>query len=121
MFLDLYFLILGILPLLRGIYELISHLAINETNYHQEFSEIKFRFWLGQKKTVSIFIVCGFLVLIILFQYIFGINESVKLAGLVKPQTLNGEYWRLLTATLLHANFIHFFFKTFIEHFICFV
>ena len=53
---NLYFLILGILPLLRGIYELISHLAINETNYHQEFSEIKFRFWLGQKKTVSIFI-----------------------------------------------------------------
>jgi rhomboid protease GluP len=35
-------------------------------------------------------------------------DDAIKAAGLVKPAVRNGEIWRLFTATLMHANFMHF-------------
>lgn len=46
-----------------------------------------------------------------LAQVAVGIPESVEIAGLVKDRTRAGEWWRLFTATLLHAHALHFFFN----------
>jgi membrane associated rhomboid family serine protease len=48
-------------------------------------------------------------VLILVFvAQTFGRDEvSIEMAGLVKPAVWQGEWWRLLTACLLHANFTH--------------
>lgn len=47
-----------------------------------------------------------------LAQVAVGIDpESIRIAGLVKPRTWAGEWWRLFTATLLHGGPIHFFFN----------
>jgi membrane associated rhomboid family serine protease len=37
-----------------------------------------------------------------------GLESSVAAAGLVKHATRTGEWWRLLTASYLHANYYHY-------------
>ena len=104
-------LIFGIIPVLNGLYELISIRRINELNYQKESSEIKFNFWINQKNIYSIYIVTGILVIITIIQFITGLRDSIELAGLVKLKTLNGEYWRLLTCILMHGSVMHIIFN----------
>jgi len=40
-----------------------------------------------------------------------GISKSVFLAGQIKEFVREGEYWRMFTANLMHANFIHIMFN----------
>jgi rhomboid protease GluP len=44
-------------------------------------------------------------------QMTTGIEVSVYAAGNVKPASLEGESWRLLTGALLHGGLMHFFFN----------
>lgn len=100
-------LIFGVIPVLNALYELFAIRRVNESNYEKECSELKFDFWINQKKVIQIFIITGILVLITLFQFITGLSDSIESVGLVKPKTLAGEYWRLLTCTLLHGSVLH--------------
>lgn len=104
-------LIFGIIPVLNGLYELSSILRIDESNFKKESNEIKFAYWIEQKRIYPIYAVTAVLVLLTLFQLTFGLKDSIDAAGLVKPKTLDGEYWRLLTCTLLHANLMHIVFN----------
>lgn len=45
--------------------------------------------------------------LILLAQLYVGTPESVALAGLVKPEVRQGDWWRLLTGPMLHGNVPH--------------
>lgn len=47
--------------------------------------------------------------LIFATQSLVGIPESVAAAGLIKPLNLATDWWRLGTATTLHANLLHIF------------
>ena len=40
-----------------------------------------------------------------------GVTSSIERAGLVKPLVREGEWWRLVTATYLHAGLVHFWFN----------
>jgi membrane associated rhomboid family serine protease len=45
--------------------------------------------------------------LVYLVQFLVGVDESIFKAGLIKPLTRNGEFWRLLTAPLMHGSLRH--------------
>ena len=107
----IYFLVFGLIPLLNGVYELLSLRKVNVSNFQTESLEIKFDHWVKSQENYSIIVVVGVLVFITLLQLSTGFNDSINLAGLVKPKTNDGEYWRLLTSTLLHANLFHIFFN----------
>jgi membrane associated rhomboid family serine protease len=110
--------IFGVLPFINGFYELYSLKRINENNYYNESFELKFNFWLHKQKVISIFIITGILASITIFQFIAGLSNSIEIVGLVKPKTLQGDFWRILTCTLLHASILHIVFNGLAIYFI---
>lgn len=109
----LYLLIFGIIPMISNYYEFFTLNRINESNYKKESEEIKFDYWVKLKTSYSIYICTGLLVLIFTFQLPFEFKKSIELAGLIKQKVLVGEYWRVLTAPLLHGGLLHIFFNAF--------
>lgn len=107
----IFLLVFGIIPLINALYDSFSLRKINESNFQKEAYEMKFYFWLDQERVQSIFIFCGILIFIATFQYLVGFGNSIEAAGLVKQLTREGEYWRLLTCTLLHGGWLHIAFN----------
>lgn len=74
---------------------------------------IRFETWLEAQKApvtwgVLLLISAVFLAQIYADKSILGFRESIQEAGLVKPAYFSGEYWRILTAPMLHGGLIHF-------------
>ena len=108
----LYLLVFGVIPLLNGLYDYFAIKRVNEKNYKNEAIEVMFAYWISQKRTISVYIATGIIILITLSQYISGFDASIHIAGLVKPDTFKGEYWRILTGPLLHGGLLHIFFNS---------
>ena len=56
---------------------------------------------------------CACIVVVGIIQALSGLEESVAVAGLVKPAVWEGEIGRLFTATLMHGSFMHFWMNFF--------
>ncbi|HEX2093894.1 MAG TPA: rhomboid family intramembrane serine protease [Longimicrobiaceae bacterium] len=63
--------------------------------------------WVRSQPRRYTYALLGLLALVYLAQTFAGREVSIELAGLLKPAVWSGEAWRLLTASLLHANFFH--------------
>jgi membrane associated rhomboid family serine protease len=58
------------------------------------------------------YVLVGLIVAVTLCQMAAGLDESVKIAGFVKPDFLRrGEYWRILTGATLHFGILHIYFN----------
>lgn len=107
-----FILIYGIFPVISVVFDFFTVMKIKENNFSSEAYDIKFSHWINQgKSTISLYTASGILVLISVLQLIYGFQDSIELAGLVKPKVWYGEYWRLLTCTLLHGNLLHITFN----------
>ncbi len=67
---------------------------------------LRFETWLEAQRAPVTRMLLVLMGLVGLAQLLPG--DSLRAAGLVKPAYLNGEWWRLFTAPLLHGNLIHF-------------
>ena len=47
------------------------------------------------------------IIVVAVFQHATGLERSLDMAGFVKPLFLNGEYWRILTGSVLHVSAVH--------------
>ncbi len=97
---------IGILPLFKALYELITIKKINEHNFVAESTWMKFYAWLSQKVSIPIFIITGISIAIAWVQHKAGIELSLELVGTTKTQFFTGEYWRILSVSLLHINML---------------
>jgi len=70
-------------------------------------SAARFAAWL-EKRALSGYTVMLIACMVVVGGVQFVAGNSIEVAGLVKPAVRNGELWRLFTATLMHANFTHF-------------
>ena len=66
---------------------------------------LRFETWLEWQKAPATRLLMGLVLLVALAQ-LLG-NDSIAAAGLVKPAYRHGDWWRLLTAPLMHGNLIH--------------
>jgi len=76
-------------------------------------SVLRFETWLSLQKSpasklILIAISIVFLAQIIGDQSLFGFDDSIHQAGLVKSAYAEGESWRLFTAPMLHGGLLHF-------------
>jgi rhomboid protease GluP len=104
---SLIMLILVILPQFERFYELKKIKRITENNFFSESLNIKFSHWLTLKKNKSIYVITVIIVFVYVFQFYIGTLESAELAGLDKIKTIKGEYWRILTAIMMHGSIFH--------------
>ena len=97
-----------LLFLIFGRYELSR---LDNITFEDRAYDILYNRWIGKKVSRPLIAFCIVLVLIAILQFIFGLSNSVELAGLVKEKTWNGEYFRVVTATLLHGGILHIIFN----------
>lgn len=65
----------------------------------------------GTPVYTSILIAC--FVAVSVAQFSKGLGESITAAGFVKPDFVNGEYWRILTGAALHGGILHLFLNSY--------
>ena len=73
---------------------------------------IRFETWLALQKSPVTWVLLGQIIAVALVQMyldksIMVFHGSVEKAGLVKPAYFGGEWWRLLTAPMLHGGIVH--------------
>lgn len=104
-----FFFVIGAVASLGGVLELYRARHYTQEDARRDAARARFFKWLKERQ-VTPYTVClvSVIVLVLMAQFLTGEKESVGAAGLVKPAVWQGQYWRLLTCTLLHVNFMHF-------------
>jgi rhomboid protease GluP len=99
--------VFGAVALVEGAWQYRRSRYYTQSDAISDASAARFTDWL-KKRELS-----GYTVVLIACMVVVGgvqlmLDNPIQTAGLVKPAVRNGEAWRLFTATLMHANFTHF-------------
>lgn len=99
--------VFGIVPLCENWIALrkLKHSSWEDTI--PERGQTRFGIWVNQQRAPWSGIFLGLILLIAGGQAYIGMSKSITIAGLVKETVWHGEWWRLLTAPLLHAHPLH--------------
>ncbi|MEM1442954.1 MAG: rhomboid family intramembrane serine protease [Verrucomicrobiota bacterium] len=114
----------GLFPLVDSAFALsrkVERLSVDDLNSQMVNDEL-FQIWLSQRPTVLLKIGVGILILVFLLQawadggrtfLAAGVNSpSLQGAALVRDAVLNGgEWWRIVTAGLMHGSIFHILFN----------
>lgn len=109
---------LGIIPLIVSSWNLYRLRSFTSERMASRIPEARYAAWLGRLKASWTWAMVGCIgavgaaqVLANLFFSFDAAHSTVAAAGIVKTAIRAGEWWRLLTGTLLHANVYHFLFN----------
>lgn len=106
------FFVFGAVVLTEGIWQYARLRRYTPEEAASDASTARFTGWI-EKKPISgyTFTIAGCIVVVAIVQALS--NFSVDAAGLVKPAVKSGQVWRLFTAMLMHASFMHFWMNFF--------
>jgi membrane associated rhomboid family serine protease len=93
--------------LVLAVYARIEALRTDAHAFPAARSHLRHDAWLKSQPMYYTQTLLVMLALVYLAEMLSGENAAIEAAGLVKPRVLNGEWWRLLTGALLHANMTH--------------
>ena len=106
------FFVLGAIALTEGIWKYARLRQYTAEEGASDASTARFTGWI-EKKSLSGYTLtlAGCIIVVAITQA--PSDFSVEAAGLVKPAVRNGQLWRLFTAMLMHASFMHFWMNFF--------
>jgi membrane associated rhomboid family serine protease len=101
--------VFGALVLVEGVWQWVRTRHYTLADAEADGSGFRFAAWI-KKKRLTGYGVClaAFIIGVLVVQGFDGAEQSINRAGLVKPAVWQGQLWRLLTACLMHVNFMHF-------------
>ena len=102
-----FFFVLGAVFLTEGIWTYWRSRHYTQSQAISDRSTERFREWL-KKRSLSGYSITLMACIVVVGIVRYLAEGAIDIAGLVKPAVWNGEIWRLFTATLMHANFTHF-------------
>lgn len=90
-----------------------KEVRMSKGNVEALIPTLRFETWLENQKApvtkvIMVLITLVFVAQMIVDRAILGFSDSVTDAGLVKSAYREGEYWRVLTAPMLHGGVVHF-------------
>ena len=107
-----FFFVFGAVFLVEGIWQYARSHHYTQEDAVTDASTARFSAWFKNQALSGYTITLGgYIVIVGIFQFFatgFLDEDSIKVAGLVKPAVWDGQIWRLFTATLMHANVTHF-------------
>lgn len=109
----LFALMFGIFPIIDRLLDFFQRpdqMSVDERNRRRVNAHFFFR-WLDTRNATWLWVMLGVLLALLGMQYSVGIYKSVELAGTVKADVRAGEWWRMVTAGLLHGDILHFLFN----------
>lgn len=75
---------------------------------------VRYGAWLGNRRIMSTWVLGGLIGVVLLAQFVAGLENSFAAAGLVKHLVRQEhQSWRLLTCVFLHGDILHFGFNFF--------
>ena len=111
------FLLFAIVPAAQDVWAL-SRLRRSFGYLAEQAASLRYSVWLGTRRIVATYFVAAALLAVWAAQVAVGalaslikpdLDHSVAAAGLVKSAVReHGEWWRLITAELLHGHWLHF-------------
>lgn len=102
------FFVFGAVGLTEGIWRYERSRHYTQDDAISDASAARFAYWLKDKNISGYTITLAAYIVVVIVVQAFVEDSAIESAGLVKPAVRNGEIWRLFTATLMHANFTHF-------------
>jgi rhomboid protease GluP len=99
--------VFGALSLVEGAWRFRRSYRYTQADAISDASAARFAAWL-KTRALSGYTVMLIACMVVVGGVQFVVSNPIEVAGLVKPAVRNGEVWRLFTATLMHANFTHF-------------
>jgi len=99
--------VIGAISLIEGIWQYARSRQYSLEDAASDASTARFTAWIKKKSLSGYTVTLAACIVVVTAAQIFP-DDAIRAAGLVKPAFRNGEIWRLFTATLMHANFTHF-------------
>jgi len=101
----------GVIPMVSGIYGLKKLKYSDATLTAEGMAVERYGAWVLSRRILFTWLLLGGIGGVFVLECIYGFQESTKAAGLDKRAVWRGEWWRLCTGPLLHANVMHFVFN----------
>lgn len=111
---------LGLFPLVRGCAALLVARNSSSASLRRSARTMRFQEWLARGRAPTIQNLCIALLALGAMQHfiddpgLFVMPASLKSAGLLKDLVRDGEYWRMITGTLLHGGSAHLLMNCFV-------
>jgi membrane associated rhomboid family serine protease len=103
------FAVFGAVALIGGLWELSRIRKYTQADAESIAGSARFADWIKTKGHSGYTItIAACIILVGVAQAMTGDRESIQAAGLLKPAVWQGQWWRLLTYTLMHVSFMHF-------------
>ena len=107
-------LIFGVIPFVRNLLILLTARRWDAARVRESGRTARFQEWVNRDRAPTTLVLCVVLLALGGMQWATApvIDASIRDAGLVKQAVRDGEYWRLLTGTLLHGGWTHLLVNT---------